>query len=352
MDASTKPSRSAPSPDGGNSAGNHGLAGNHGPSSEATHDLPPGITEAWAKLNEVSTLLRTVIRGKADVIDLVLTSLLAEGSILLEDVPGVGKTTMAKSVSKLIDLEYQRIQCTPDLLPSDILGGSIYRPAIGEFEFRPGPVFCNLLVADEINRASPRTQSALLEAMAETQVTIEGQRHDLKHPFIVIATQNPAGFEGTFPLPESQLDRFLFRLKMDYPDPKSEVDLLLEQADYEPVNRLESVMHVDDLERLQAWVRTIKVSRQVATYVVNLATATRQDARLRVGCSPRGCKMLLRASQAHAGLNGRDFVLPDDVQHLAATVLGHRVSSKHASSSLDETKQIIDSLVEQLEIPL
>lgn len=315
-------------------------------------NLPSPVSEAWEKLNQVSQMLRTVIRGKADVIELVLTSLLAEGSILLEDVPGVGKTTLAKSVSRLIDLEYQRIQCTPDLLPGDILGGSIYRPAIGEFEFRPGPVFCNLLVADEINRASPRTQSALLEAMAETQVTIEGQRHDLKHPFMVIATQNPAGFEGTFPLPESQLDRFLFRTKMDYPDPASEVNLLLEQSDHEPVNRLDPVMHVDDLVELQRWVRTITVSRKVASYVVALATATRQDARLRVGCSPRGCKMLLRAAQAHAGLQGRDFVLPDDVQHLAPTVLGHRVSSRHGITSLDETKQVIESLVEQTEIPV
>ena len=314
--------------------------------------LPDDVASAWVKLKEVSDQLRTVIRGKEDVIELVLTSLLAEGSILLEDVPGVGKTTMAKSVSRLIDLEFQRIQCTPDLLPGDILGGSIYRPAIGEFEFRPGPVFCNLLVADEINRASPRTQSALLEAMAESQVTIEGEQHDLKRPFIVIATQNPAGFEGTFPLPESQLDRFLFRLKMDYPDPQSEVDLLLEQSDHEPVSRLEPVMHVDDLEILQQWTRSITVSRKVATYVVALATATRQDGRLRVGCSPRGCKMLLRASQAHAGLQGRDFVLPDDVQRLAANVLGHRVSSRNASNSLDETKEIIDSVVLQTEIPV
>ena len=313
---------------------------------------PTEIGEAWEKLNQVSGMLRTVIRGKADVIELLLTSLLAEGSILLEDVPGVGKTTLAKSVSRLIDLEYQRIQCTPDLLPGDILGGSIYRPAIGEFEFRPGPVFCNLLVADEINRASPRTQSALLEAMAETQVTIEGQRYDLKHPFMVIATQNPAGFEGTFPLPESQLDRFLFRTKMEYPDAASEVNLLLEQSDHEPLDRLTAVMQVEDLVVLQRWVRSITVSRKVASYVVALATATRQDARLRVGCSPRGCKMLLRAAQAHAGLQGRDFVLPDDVQHLAPVVLGHRVSSRHGVSSLDETKQVIESIVEQTVVPV
>jgi MoxR-like ATPase len=326
------------------------------PRTTSAHPTDPQFDEpianAWKQLQHVASQLRSVIRGKDDVVELVLTALLAEGSILLEDVPGVGKTTLAKSVARLVDLEYQRIQCTPDLLPGDILGGSIYRPAVGEFEFRPGPVFCNLLVADEINRASPRTQSALLEAMAETQVTIEGQRYDLKHPFIVIATQNPAGFEGTFPLPESQLDRFLFRLKMDYPDPASEVDLLIQQAGHEPVAKLTPVMHVDALELLQGWVRSIRVDRKIAAYIVALATATRRDGRLRVGCSPRGCKMLLRAAQARAGLVGRDFVLPDDVQHLAVATLGHRVSSRHASIALDENQQIIESIVGQTEIPL
>ncbi len=320
--------------------------------SDPATPLPEPVSAAWQQLQGVAAKLRTVIRGKDDVIEMVLTALLAEGSILLEDVPGVGKTTLAKSVARLIDLDYQRIQCTPDLLPGDILGGSIYRPAAGEFEFRPGPVFCNLLVADEINRASPRTQSALLEAMAETQVTIEGKRYDLKHPFLVIATQNPTGFEGTFPLPESQLDRFLFRLKMDYPDPESEVDLLVEQSNREPVTDLKSSMRVDALEVLQRWVRDIRVDRKIAVYIVALATATRRDGRLRVGCSPRGCKMLLRAAQARAVLVGRDFVLPDDVQHLAMATLGHRVSSRHASIAMDENRQIIDSIVRQTEIPL
>lgn len=313
---------------------------------------PEPVVTAWQQLQNVASELRSVIRGKDDVIEFVLTALLAEGSILLEDVPGVGKTTLAKSVARLVDLEYQRIQCTPDLLPGDILGGSIYRPAVGEFEFRPGPVFCNLLVADEINRASPRTQSALLEAMAETQVTIEGTRYDLKHPFIVIATQNPAGFEGTFPLPESQLDRFLFRLKMDYPDLQSEIDLLIEQSNHEPVLELQPQMHVEALELLQRWVRGIRVDRKIATYIVALATATRRDGRLRVGCSPRGCKMLLRAAQARAVLVGRDYVLPDDVQHLAVATLSHRVSSRHASISPDENRQIIESILRQTEIPL
>ncbi len=202
-------------------------------------------------IHRVREQLQQVIRGKVDVIDSVLTAMLAEGSVLLEDVPGVGKTTLAKSIAALIDLKFQRVQCTPDLLPADILGSSIFQPGKGVFEFRPGPIFCDLLIADEINRASPRTQSALLEAMAEGQVTVDGQRHDLKQPFIVIATQNPSGFEGTFPLPESQLDRFLLRLSMEYPDVDSEIEMLLDQPTDDPNFRLEPVMHRDDLVHLQ-----------------------------------------------------------------------------------------------------
>ncbi|WP_390173920.1 AAA family ATPase [Rhodopirellula islandica] len=321
-------------------------------SQELKSNLPDELLLPWQHLQEVSTRLRQVIRGKEDVIEAVLIALLAEGSVLLEDVPGVGKTTLAKSVSRLIDLEYQRIQCTPDLLPADILGGPIYLQSKGEFEFRPGPVFCNLLVADEVNRASPRTQSALLEAMAESQVTIDGERYDLKHPFMVIATQNPAGFEGTFPLPESQLDRFLFRLTMDYPDMESEIDLLLDQSEAEPVAGLKPVMHADELTLLQTWVRQIRTDRKVAAYVVDLATATRQDSRLRVGCSPRGSKMLMRASQARAVLMGRDFVLPDDVQQLATAVLAHRVSTRHGTATSNESRQIVASIVDQVPVPV
>lgn len=321
-------------------------------SQELKSSLPEELQLPWRHLQEVSARLRQVIRGKDDVIEAVLIALLAEGSILLEDVPGVGKTTLAKSVSRLIDLEYQRIQCTPDLLPADILGGPIYLQSKGEFEFRPGPVFCNLLVADEVNRASPRTQSALLEAMAESQVTIDGERYDLKHPFMVIATQNPAGFEGTFPLPESQLDRFLFRLSMDYPDTESEIDLLLDQSEAEPVAGLQPVMQAEELTRLQAWVRQIRTDRKVAAYVVALATATRQDSRLRVGCSPRGSKMLMRASQARAVLMGRDFVLPDDVQQMGTAVLAHRVSTRHGTATSNESRQIVASIVDQVPVPV
>lgn len=306
----------------------------------------------WQKLEAVAGGLARVIRGKDDVIESILTALLAEGSVLLEDVPGVGKTTMAKAVAKLIDLDFQRVQCTPDLLPADILGSSIYQPSTGQFEFRAGPVFCHLLVADEVNRASPRTQSALLEAMAESQVTIDGSRHQLQRPFMVIATQNPIGFAGTFPLPESQLDRFLFRLKMDYPDASSEVDLLVDQATTEPVDSLAAVMTTDELRALQSQTRRTHVDRKVAAYVVALASATRQDSRLTIGCSPRGCKMLLRGAQGRAVLRGRDHVLPDDVQAIAVAALSHRVTVKQALADSETTSAIIGSILDSTEIPM
>lgn len=303
-----------------------------------------------SQIELVRTKLQSVIRGKADVIDSILTCILAEGSVLLEDVPGVGKTTLAKSIAALIDLDFQRIQCTPDLLPSDILGTAIFQPATGEFHFRRGPIFCNLLIADEINRASPRTQSALLEAMAESQVTIDSTQYRLDRPFIVIATQNPSGFEGTYPLPESQLDRFLFRLSMDYPDTESEIDLLLDQASHNPSAELTPVMHRDELARLQSFVRDVTVDRKVVRYIVDLVSATRQDSRLRIGCSPRGSKMLLRAAQARAVLDGRDYVLPDDIQEVAVAVLAHRVSMRSVSSSWNDAATIIDELLRQTEV--
>ena len=293
-----------------------------------------------------------MIRGKAGVIDSVLTAVLAEGSILLEDVPGVGKTTLAKSLASLIELKFQRVQCTPDLLPADILGSSIYQPSSGTFEFRPGPIFCDLLIADEVNRASPRTQSALLEAMAEGQVTVDGNRYQLERPFLVIATQNPSGYEGTFPLPESQLDRFLLRLSMDYPDHESEIEMLLNQPTDNPDFQLQAVMTREELTSLQQYVRSIQVDRKIAQYVVALATATRFDSRIRTGCSPRGSKMLLRAAQARAVLEGRQFVLPDDVQALASSVLSHRVSLRNATLGAADAIAIQNEIVAQVEVPV
>ena len=310
------------------------------------------VAQLLSQIEQVRSCLQEVIRGKADVIDSVLTSVLAEGSVLLEDVPGVGKTTLAKSIAALIDLNFQRIQCTPDLLPSDILGSSIFQPSTGEFNFRRGPVFCNLLIADEINRASPRTQSALLEAMAESQVTIESTQYPLQQPFIVIATQNPNGFEGTYPLPESQLDRFLFRLSMDYPDADSEVDLLLDQAARDPSTELKPVMHRDELAQLQRFVREVTVDPKIARYLVKIVGATREESRIRVGCSPRGSKMLLRAAQARAVLSTREYVIPDDVQQVAIPVLAHRISLRAVSGTWADAASIIDELVRQVEVPV
>lgn len=308
--------------------------------------------QLYARIAAVRDALRGVIRGKGGVIDGVLTAILAEGSVLLEDVPGVGKTTLAKSLAALIELQFRRIQCTPDLLPADILGGSIYQPSTGTFEFRPGPIFCNLLIADEINRASPRTQSALLEAMAESQVTIDGTRHDLKKPFVVIATQNPLGFEGTFPLPESQLDRFLVRLSLDYPDPDSEVALLIDQAVSDPGERLTPLMHGDELVSLQQMVRRVIVDDKVVRYLVELVSATRRDSRIQVGCSPRGSKMLLRAAQARAILHRRDHVLPDDIQALALSVLGHRIALRGLPTRSSEATEVIDDLLGRVKVPV
>ncbi|WP_436716366.1 MoxR family ATPase [Roseiconus lacunae] len=332
---------------------NESQPSSNGPQVSSDHGSKGDPETAQLLLNQIELVrekLQSVIRGKADVIDSVLTCILAEGSVLLEDVPGVGKTTLAKSIASLIDLEFQRIQCTPDLLPSDILGSAIFQPTSGEFHFRRGPIFCNLLIADEINRASPRTQSALLEAMAESQVTIDSSQYQLERPFIVIATQNPSGFEGTYPLPESQLDRFLFRLSMDYPDVESEVELLLDQAAKDPSSELTPVMHRDELAALQRLVREVSVDPKVARYLVDVVSATRQDNRLRVGCSPRGSKMLLRAAQARAVLGGRDYVLPDDIQEVAVAVLAHRVSMRSVSASWNDAAAVIDEILRQTEV--
>jgi MoxR-like ATPase len=288
-------------------------------------------------VQEIIRNITHVIRGKPTAVEQVILGLLSGGHVLVEDVPGVGKTTLAKALSLSIRATFHRIQFTPDLLPTDILGGSVYAPSTGTFTFRPGPIFCNVLLADEINRASPRTQSALLEAMNEGQVSMEGQTFPLPDPFIVIATQNPVEYHGTYPLPEAQLDRFAMQIGIGYPEAADEITLLTDQRDHHPLLDLKAVADEAAVRTAQAAVRAIKVEASLAAYVVDLVRATRADARVRLGASPRASLMLYRTSQALAYLRGRDYVLPDDIRRQAPVVLAHRLSvdlkARHAGVS-------------------
>jgi MoxR-like ATPase len=265
------------------------------------------------------------IVGKDRPIQLVLTALLSGGHVLLEDVPGVGKTLLAKSLAKSIDGKFQRIQCTPDLLPSDITGTNIWNPGSREFEFIPGPVFTNILLADEINRATPRSQSALLEVMEERQVTLDGLSRPVSTPFFVIATQNPIESQGTFALPEAQMDRFAISLSLGYPEAAEELQMLQGLATGTPVSNLEPCISIEQLEAIQQQCQQIKVDQAIQQYIVDLVRATRTDSEISLGVSPRGCVALFRATQAWAWLHGRSYALPDDVKDLALYVLSHRI---------------------------
>ena len=297
--------------------------------------------------------LQSVIYGKSECIDIMIVCLLANGSVLIEDVPGVGKTTLAKALAKSIDARFRRIQFTPDLLPTDILGSSIYNPVSGDFKFGPGPIFCNILLADEINRASPRTQSALLEAMNENQATIEGQCHPLSKPFMVIATENPIELHGTYPLPEAQLDRFLVRLAIGYPTVEVEVDILKSHAHTEPLDKIQPLLQLAQVQQIQQEVTNIHVDNNILEYMVEIVHATRHDKRLRIGISTRGTLMLSRAAQACAYLRKRDFVIPDDILWLVPHVLSHRViltsKTRHSGTTAE---QIITDIVGLIKIPV
>ncbi len=269
--------------------------------------------------------VEVAIRGKRDAIQLILTCLLAEGHLLIEDVPGVGKTTLAKALARSVSGTSQRIQFTPDLLPSDVTGVSVWNQAKGSFEFRPGPVFANFTLADEINRASPRTQSALLEAMEEGQVTVDGVTYELEAPFMVIATQNPIEHEGTYSLPEAQLDRFLMRTTVGYPDRATAVEILDEQLDRHPVEDLEPVVSARDVLKMARMTTDVHVASALQNYVLDLVDGTRDHADIALGVSPRGALALQRAGRALAAGEGRDFVVPDDLKRLAQPVLAHRL---------------------------
>jgi MoxR-like ATPase len=300
----------------------------------------------------IGKAIEAVIEGKRDAIQLTLAVLLAEGHLLIEDVPGVGKTMLAKALARAIDGSVRRIQFTPDLLPSDITGVSAYHQERGEFEFKPGPVFANIVLGDEINRASPKTQSALLEAMEERQVTVDGETYLLQEPFMVIATQNPVEMEGTYPLPEAQRDRFTARISLGYPPPAAEREMLNTHGAASPLDQLQPVARASDVQELVVAVRKVMVSDQVKDYIISLANATRTSPELRLGASPRATLHLLRASRAWAALDGRDYVIPDDVQRLARPVLAHRLlPTAEAIVERHQPEQVVDRIVAQLPLP-
>jgi MoxR-like ATPase len=293
-----------------------------------------------------------VIQGKREVIHMALACLVADGHLLIEDVPGVGKTMLAKAIARSIDGTWHRIQFTPDLLPSDVTGVSVWNRADNEFEFRQGGIFANIVLADEVNRASPKTQSALLEAMEERQVTVDAVTHDLQRPFMVIATQNPIEYEGTYPLPEAQLDRFLMRIKVGYPDRAAGIDILETHGAVEPVDNLEPVLTADDVVHLQEGVTTIYVAPSLKGYIIDVVEATRHERDLVLGVSPRGALALQRAARAYAASSGRDYVIPDDLKLLAGSVLEHRlILSPEAQLRGATAADVLESVLGRVPVP-
>lgn len=297
--------------------------------------------------------IQKVMIGKDEVAELSLVALLAEGHVLLEDVPGVGKTMLVKSIARSVDCEFKRIQFTPDLLPSDVTGTSIYNPKELKFEFRKGPILGNIVLADEINRTSPKTQSALLEGMEEKSVTVDGKTIPLEKPFFVMATQNPIEYEGTYPLPEAQLDRFLLKLSMGYPSRQEEMDMLNRTSSQHPIETIESVITKDELIKLQKQVLDVYVSVPVQQYIVELVSATRNHPYVYLGASPRGSIALMKAAKAYAFMHDRDYVVPDDVKYLAPFVLPHRmILSSEAQYDGKDEKGIIDEIIQQTKVPI
>ena len=296
--------------------------------------------------------IEKVIVGKRQVVELAVINLLSQGHLLIEDVPGVGKTMLARSLALSIGSSFGRIQFTPDMLPSDVTGVSVYNQATQKFEFRPGPIVSDIVLADEINRATPKTQSALLEAMQERQVTVDGVTHPLPQLFMVLATQNPIEYEGTFRLPEAQLDRFLMRIKLDYPSFDDEIDVLKNQQIRHPINDLGAVVSAEEILQAQDVIRRVHVEQSIYSYIVGLVRKTRQHDDTYLGASPRGSLGLLRASQASSILQGRDYVIPDDVKALGSPVLGHRIILAPGAHlrDLDESK-VIQELLDQVIVP-
>ncbi|HKV41883.1 MAG TPA: MoxR family ATPase [Blastocatellia bacterium] len=309
-----------------------------------------------SKLDQLQATVESVIRGKSEVVELALLTLLAGGHLLIEDVPGVGKTTLAQAIAKSFDCSFQRIQFTSDLLPSDIVGLEVFNQQTGLFEFKSGPIFANVILADEINRTTPKTQSALLEAMAEGHITVEQETYQLPRPFIVLATQNPIEHHGTYPLPESQLDRFMLRLRMGYPDADDEKEILKRQSLNSPVDKISPVMHSDDVLALQREVRDVVVDESLVDYLISIVRATRNAEILDLGVSPRGSLALYHASQALAFIRNRTYVIPDDIKVLVVPVFAHRivVNSRYSTGQRrsEEAEAALHEILKTVSVPL
>jgi len=304
-------------------------------------------------LQKVKDNINTAILGKSEAVDLLLIALICEGHVLIEDVPGVGKTSLAEALARSIGCSFRRIQFTPDVLPSDVTGFSMANLSTGEFEYHPGMIMSQIVLADEINRTAPKTQSSLLEVMEENQVTVDGVTYPVPRPFLVLATQNPVEYIGTYPLPEAQMDRFFLRLSMGYPSLSAERELLSRYAHDDPRKALESVLSAEDILDLQAQVRKIFVHESLCNYIVNIVTATRSHELLTLGASPRGALALMKAAQGHAFLSGRDHVLPDDVQAMAVPVLAHRLIVKPEARLQDMTaERIVRNIVNLIKVPV
>ena len=310
------------------------------------------VAEAQQLIEKIIENVEKVMVGKREVIELTVIGLISQGHLLIEDAPGVGKTMLARSLAKSIDCSFKRIQFTPDMLPADVTGFSIYNQKISDFEFRPGPIIAQVVLADEINRATPKVQSALLEAMEERQISVDGVTHKMPAPFHVLATQNPIEYEGTFPLPEAQLDRFLLRINIGYPSPTDEVNVVERQQYIHPIEQIDHVVNCDDILTLQDTVKGIYIDDLIKQYIVSLVDATRNHPSIYLGASPRGSLTLARTSQARALLQGRDYVLPDDVKALAEPALAHRSLLSSIAQSQDKgSRTLIAEILETVPVP-
>ena len=310
------------------------------------------VSDVQAFSQRLIANLEQVIVGKRQVLELTLIGLLCQGHILIEDVPGVGKTMLARSLARSLGCSFNRIQFTPDMLPSDVTGVSIFNQMTRDFEFRPGPIMAQIVLADEINRATPKTQSALLEAMEERQVTVDGITHPLPGPFLVLGTQNPIEYEGTFPLPEAQLDRFLLRIRLGYPSAEDEIKIISDQQFTHPINIIQTVISLEELKQVEEAVKHVYVSPAIKRYIVDMTRATRENADVYLGASPRGSLGLSRAGQARAAIQGRDYVLPDDIKALAEVVLAHRLVINPAARLKNlSAGQIVKEIMHTIPVP-